>query len=326
MTSGDERSWSEVAADNMWDDGVAAAAPAPRQLKARIQHLVDAAAAAPAAGGGDEEATTDVEPRGIAPLDEALEQAVALERAAISRKRRERRDTADDEAEAAADAEEERILASLRRGRDPFPIKCFLCAYGDPRGFDAVGPRAAPAFKDLVNMVKDMRASTDKRELARSMANLYGRQLWYPARGTDHELPVQTDLDFLEHIRRHTHNPTMKLLELQDQVFDALELLRLTYDSKPLAAADRLSRLGALAVRLVTIPRNKTYLGQHLDPLELDPAALGEVANMVAVRPLLRRAAAEGEKGGDVEASDDDDRRFDGARHLDDPEEPQLPM
>ncbi len=141
-------------------------------------------------------------------------------------------------------------------------------------------------FGNLVNMAK--RANINNREDMRRMANYYAEQLYVPSLRTSRPLPQQTPDHFREHLRRHTHNPVFQIMDLQDQVFNALEYNRLMfrYDKKGSA---KLAQLGDLARKLITIPRTGTFFGQHMDPLSIDPATLGDVANTEAMRAFLAK-------------------------------------
>lgn len=247
----------------------------------------------------------DAPPPVIAPLDDALDEARRAER--LSRKRR--RDVEDDEAEEEAQRRERaRVLRHLRLGRQPYRIKCFLCAYGDTQGFDATSEAGDRAYAKLVDLIKADLNSNNRVELAKRACNFYLAQLWLPSVDTEWELPLQTPDDFLEHLERHTLNPVLKVGSLMTGVFDALDYTRLTFQQDK-RAIDKFVKLGTLAARLLTIPRQGTFFGAHMDPLgDLDPAALGEVANLRALRGLTHQGRRTNTIGGataaDTEATE----------------------
>ncbi len=270
------------------------AGPPPPSLLQRLDPIVDHAMVAAA--------EPEEPPQAIATLDEALAEARGQERRARKRQREAR------EAEEAEEVAEERhrILNAVRHGRDPFPIRCVLCAYGDLNGFDGTSPAGNKAFATLVNMFKTGVSNNARYELCARAASYYAVHLFEPSVDTDWELPVQTADTFLTHLNEHTLNPVLHVAKLQKACFDQIDDVLLHYQTDK-RATDKLIKLFGAAKALLTIPKNGTYFGQHLDLIELDPAAQGELANTAHLRPVMatnRRNTIGGATATDMQASE----------------------
>ena len=227
-------------------------------------------------------------PPSLGTLDDALAEVRDLERASREATRKRKRAEARDDDEDEDEEERARAVAYARSGRDPFRSKCVLCSHGDPRGFDGTSASGNRAFAKLVNMIKTGIGVNNEEELARRLANYYIRQLYVPSLETDVPLPFQREEHFIAHLRYHTLNPVLQMARLQNHVLDAMDFNRVHYRSDK-NATDKLVRLGTLLVKIITASRTHTFFGQHNDVIQLDAAALGEVA---VLPPGLDAAAA----------------------------------
>jgi hypothetical protein len=177
----------------------------------------------------------------------------------------------------------------------PYKTTCFLCAYGN-RAPDSTDIGAAPYVK-MCNMIEQCFGRMSLDQLCVNVANYYTVQLYRPdkrlarARGERTRLPRMKPAVVEEHILRHTKNAVIRAGMLNDMVYDALTTLRRDYPQGRMGdMANVLHKLGTLWTRVATIRKQDLmFTGGDGDQLMFDPAAIGQVANLRRVAPILQQ-------------------------------------
>jgi hypothetical protein len=223
------------------------------------------------------------------------------------------------EAEDAADEEAEqppRQRPRLFLQEGPFRPKCFLCAYGN-RSDDASDMGCRP-YAELIRMVRQHYGYMHNDELARQMANYYATHIYFPDDALAREqgeqetrLPWMKPDHMLEHLLYHIKNPIIRLGVLQDYLYDALLHTNAQHTARD-DADDRLVKIADRLLKALTVPKSKLmFAGDEADQLDLNPAAMGGVANTRRIAPFIERRQA---VVGGATASDTDAAVARGAR------------
>ncbi len=281
------------------------AAVATNALRARAADAIDVRVVVPAPAA---EAAAR-EDNNVPTLDEVVATARAQERQARKRVR---------ESTAAADAAVERPPTRRRFGMNegPFLPRCFPCAYGN-RGDDATDVGCRP-YARLIELFAENYSYMSMEELCIMVANHYNVHLWGPddaaARAAGEPgtlLPWMEPEDWQDHFELHVKSPILRIGMLADYVHEALVLNRRFHPSNVNAANANLVRLGSLQLRIHTTKPSQLFASGRGDQLNLNPAVLGNVANLRRIAPLL--AAPQNTLGG-ATAHDTDALATRGAR------------
>jgi hypothetical protein len=182
--------------------------------------------------------------------------------------------------------------------------RCFLCEYGNP-AYDKDPDYGCRTFAAIIEYIGKHYGTSSNEAIGINAMLMYTRGLFEPfveylrrrglsIDGLDYPLPPMSVDMFVAHIAElHTLNPIFIVGETQRQIFRMQQVVvnRLvkrstqSYDSKVI---NDFVKLATLQHRyLTTQTKNLGFNNGHTDGLQLDPAKVGNIANLDRIDSLL---------------------------------------